>query len=101
MKARKQVIENLAGFPDWNSLSKRMTWMLRKDEEGVPELLTLLTGIKTITRAEWVALRKDVMAYKRHLKYLDKKRKETARADARRQYMRSYMRRYREQEMSK
>jgi hypothetical protein len=98
MKSRKQIVENLASLPDWNSLSKRMTWMMRKNEEGVPELLTLVTGIKQITRAEWVALRKEVIAYKRHQKYMVKKRKETARADARRQYMRSYMRRYRQEQ---
>lgn len=98
MKGRKQIVENLAGFPDWNSLSKRMTWMMRRGEEGVPELLTLLTGIKSISRAEWVVLRKEVMAHKRHVKYLDKKHKEAVRADARRQYMRAYMRSYRKEQ---
>lgn len=97
MKDRELIVQLLAEMGSgWNSLSKQMTWNFRRGVTEPPSVFVLTTGIRTMpTRAEWVALRKEVISFRRRAEYQEKKQIEAALAERRRTYMRGYMRRYR------
>ena len=97
---RDRVVHLLAEMGDgWNSLSKQMTWALRRGISDPPKIFVLTTGVRTMPSGpEWVELRKDVIAYRRRLEYQNKKVLASAKDEQRRTYMRSYMRSYRKKE---
>lgn len=96
LKNRKWIVENLAKEPEFNNLSKQMSWAFRREQNDPPALFSWWTECKTMpSRAEWEELRKEVVKARRQLKYQEKRAKQMQTEDRRREYMRAYMRAYR------
>ena len=99
IKHREKVVRELAvESAYWNRLSKQMAWAFRKGDVDAPEILTRFTSVKTMpAHADWMEFRRDVLAERRRKLYQDKRSKELAQVEQRREYMRGYMRKYRKE----